>query len=407
LETGGLCTNRPTSDVDNCAFDSGVSLEFEKNTKLIHTETTGNGTSDASWVLSVVEDMRNQGVIKSFFDQGWIQVQTDESGSITWTTKADKSSTFLYEDVQFMPVWQQILESIFEHGRGENVDSTVFQQWIGTEHSDCKQEAHLCRAQLIQEMLRNIHTGIEVVSKLCTLRESDLEECIEKADNTEASTTCTAFTVDRKRLGNQASRTLAVSELRKQSSIWELDVINPLSHFTGTYICNPAEWTRYSQRPHKCTSKAVPQNYFEEVFRYTISGLPLLADPDVVRASANMNNTRSEPVREEEKSIFDNPYLDDLVSEHQNLRVPFVMDISLELEKKTNQKKDKMSEACWVLSIVEDLRYQGVIQTFFDKGWIEARNNEDGSITWRTTAGKSGTFLYEGVQSIPVWQQIL
>jgi len=223
-------------------------------------------------------------VIQTFFDKGWIEARNNEDGSITWRTTAGKSGTFLYEGVQSIPVWQQILESIFEHWLtdGKSARGIDFQHSIGIAPRDCKEGAHHCRAHKIQGMLELIHQDIKVEAKLCTLstNSKDFDMCLTEA---ESPTTCIAFSVDKKVDGRSTSHALAVRQIRRERKeklprrkylTWELDVYNQQTHCHGTYICDREKWTPHS--PKKCTSANNPKNHFSDVFRYTISGLPVV-----------------------------------------------------------------------------------------------------------------------------------
>jgi len=272
-------------DAGNCAFDSDA-LEFDKPTRQKNC-----GKSKACWVLSIVEDMRYQGVIKSFFDNSWITVQTTEDGEITWMTHADYQGSFSCTGDASIPAWQRILESIFEHWRtdGQSAQNINFQTSIGFAPRDCEGEhkgAHKCRAYKIGQMLNMIHTNIVVKGKLCTISADTktVEECARKA---ESPTTCIAFSVDKKAGKNSMSHALAVrhfghAEKEKGKMIWELYTYNQQKEGEkahGKYICDPSEWG--SNTKSICTSEKNPRNYFKDVFRYTISGLPMVPGPDI------------------------------------------------------------------------------------------------------------------------------
>merc|ERR1711862_209690 len=67
------------------------------------------------------------------------------------------------------------------------------------------------------------------------------------------------------------------------------------------------------------------------------------------------------------------------------------------------------SNACWILSVLEDLRFQGYIKKMFDKDVKYTYTDyEDDSrqYFWETTAGYKGDF-WKFTPVRPRWQQVI
>jgi len=58
--------------------------------------------NEASWVVAIVEDMRYQGVTEALSDAGWIKVQTNDDGSITWKPATSQEAHVANADDQRM-----------------------------------------------------------------------------------------------------------------------------------------------------------------------------------------------------------------------------------------------------------------------------------------------------------------
>mmetsp|Transcript_109132 Transcript_109132/g.308553 ORF Transcript_109132/g.308553 Transcript_109132/m.308553 type:complete len:353 (-) Transcript_109132:60-1118(-) len=78
----------------------------------------------------------------------------------------------------------------------------------------------------------------------------------------------------------------------------------------------------------------------------------------------------------------------------------------LELEMAVSQTKK--SQACWLLSILESLRYNGHFEELFAQDYIEVEEGTgDGQYTWKTKAGHAGKLKIYDWNYRGVYQQVL
>jgi len=243
--------------------------------------------TDASWIVPIMEVLRDKGVIQTLFDEGWITV-SEHDGVTRWETTADTQGAVEILSGE-MPVWQQILHSIFAFAVSR--DANNLQAFTGGPQFlvYCKKDSsYVCRRKTLQLMLQTIHSGILVAEKICQIstNNADMDQCLSAPPNPSA---CTVFTVDRKRGKFTTAGSLAVREFRKldrsleeiseadveQGDIpwrWEVDTYYPALKRDYTFDCNPSRW--YGKAP-SCVWIGTKQEYYvSSVDRYTISGLP-------------------------------------------------------------------------------------------------------------------------------------
>jgi len=272
----------------NESAEQSVNFGFEEKTWQTH----------ASWIVPIMEVLRDKGVIQALFDEGWITI-SEHDGVIRWETTAGTQGSVKILSGE-IPVWQQILHSIFALALSQDANNlqafTGGRQFLMYCNKD-KGSSYVCRKNTLQLMLRTIHSDILVAQKICQLstNNADMDQCLSAPPPDPSA--CTVFTVDREKFtvdrnnrGRYATAgSLAVREFRKldrpleeiseadveQGDIpwrWQVDTYYPELKNDYTFDCNPSQW--HGKTPFCVWIGKTQAYYVSSVDRYTISGLP-------------------------------------------------------------------------------------------------------------------------------------
>jgi hypothetical protein len=284
-------------NIDHIRFDAYKPLTHEKSLELNDDFPVYQYTSQASWLLSIIDALYYQGHVANFFQDNRHQklknmlqnnnhvqarrrpIDARELGKqIAWTTSAQRSGSFRIYDNENRGNWQQVLESIFASRLGMEV--AKFQKEIPLSAASAGMDSATNRAAEIQSMLNQIDTGIKVVGEHLHMNtetsDADYlsffcvgqvigEECEEKRP--EKGTT-TVYIVDRpsKPYGvlSRAVKSITPSSNRY---LWKLQTYKLPNGQKGDSF----EVTLEDSSKGKCVSAQYKCNV---VMKFTISGLP-------------------------------------------------------------------------------------------------------------------------------------